>query len=122
MQFKVECREAIVCCSIPEICGHAVSPKLAPGKGRGRKLEAVQVHAYAKHAPRLTVEVDGTSGSTRTGTANRVELHDDPACPEFADEICHCGNAEAAAACNVMAAASSMVAYVAKDLGEVSLA
>ena len=96
-------------------------PQLATCECCGGELKAIQVDAYPENAPWLAVEVDRTSRSTRAWTANWVELHDDPACPEFADEIGHCGKAEAAAVREVVTAASSMVAHVAKDLGEISL-
>jgi hypothetical protein len=120
-EFEVKCGKALVRCSSAEICRHSVSPELTACESCSGELEAIKVDAYAKDAPWLAVKVDGTSRSARAWTANRVELHDDPACPEFADEIGHCGNAEPAAVCDVVAAASSVVAHVAKDLGEISL-
>jgi hypothetical protein len=84
-------------------------------------LESVEVDAYAEDAPRLAVEVNRTSRSAGSGPANRIELLDDPACPKFADQIGHGGDAKTAATRNIVAATRSMVAYVAKDLGQISL-
>ena len=120
-QRAVKFGKASVGRSPAEICRHTVPRQLATCECCRGELKAIQVDAYPENAPWFAVEVDGTSRSTGAWTANRVELHDDPACPEFADEIGHCGNAEAAAVCNVVTAASSMVAHVAKDLGEISL-
>ena len=116
-QLAVQGGEAGVRLRSTEVSRHAVAPQLAPSQGCGGELESVEVDAYAEDAPRLTVEVNRTSRSTGSGSANRIELLHDPACPEFADQVGHRGDAEPAAACNVVTAASSMVAYVAKDLG-----
>jgi lycopene cyclase domain-containing protein len=117
LQFGV----AGVCVSSSKITGNVVAPQLAPSKSCGGKLESVDVDAYAEDAPRLAIEVNRTGRPAGTWPANRVELFDDSACPEFADEVRHCRDAEPAAARNVMAATSSMVAYVAEDLSEISL-
>jgi hypothetical protein len=85
-------------------------------------LESVKVDAYAENAPRLTVEVDRASRSAGSGPANRIELFHDPARPEFADQVGHRGDAKPAAPRYVVATARSVVAYVAKDLGQISLA
>ena len=84
-------------------------------------MESVEIDAYAEDAPRLAVKVDRSSRSAGAGPANRIELLNDPACPKFADQIGHRGDAKTAAPRNVVATARSMVAYVAKDLGEISL-
>jgi hypothetical protein len=84
-------------------------------------LESVEVDAYAEDAPRLTVKVNWTSRSASSLPANRIELFDDPARPKLADQIRHRGDAKTAAPRNIVAAARSMVAYVAKDLGQISL-
>jgi hypothetical protein len=84
-------------------------------------LESVEVDAYAEDAPRLTVKVNRASRSASSGPADRIELLHDPARPEFADQVGHRGDAKPAAPRNVVAAACSMVAYVAKDLGQISL-
>jgi hypothetical protein len=120
-QLAVKRGEAGIRSGAAEICRHAVPPQVASAKGRGGKFEAVKADAYAEDTPWLAVEVDRTSRSTGACAANRVELHNDPARSKFANEIGHGGNAEAAAVCNVVTAASSVVAHVAKNLGEISL-
>ena len=121
-QLAVQGGEAGVRLGSTQVGRHAVSPQLAPSQGCGGELESIEVDAYAEDAPRLTVEINRASRSTGSGPANRIELFHDPASPQFTDQVGHRGDAEPAAACNVVTAASSMVAHVAKDLGEISLA
>src|SRR5687768_1517615 len=121
-QLAVQGVEGGVRLGSTQVGRHGVSPQLAPGQGCGGELESIEVDAYPEDAPRLTVEINRASRSTGSGPANRIELLHDPASPQFPDQVGHRGDAEPAAARNVVTAASSMVAHVAKDLGEISLA
>jgi hypothetical protein len=120
-QLAIERREARIRCGSAEVGRNAVSPQFATSEGCCIELESVQVEAYAEDTPRLAVKVDRTCRSTGARAANRVKLHDDSSCSELTNEVCHRGNAEAAAESNVMAATGSVVAQVAENLGQISL-
>ena len=99
-----------------EIGRHTVAPQLRPPKGDAANWNP----SRSTRTPRThhgSPSINRASRSARSGPANRIELLDDPARPELANQVGHRGDAKPAAPRNVVAAACSMVAYVAKDLG-----
>ena len=98
-----------------------IGPQRPAPDGAGDHVDPVDIDLHAKDAPRLAVEGDGAGRPAGTRPANRIKLADQPPGSELADQIRHGGNAESAATSDVVAATCSMVADVAKDLGEVSV-
>ena len=120
-QLPLDGGEARFQTGVIEIGVDGLLPELAAADGRHAELDLVDVDVHPEDAPGLTVEGDRSGRAAGSRPADGVELLDQPARTELADQVGHGGDAEAASVGDVMAAAGSVIANVAKNLGQISL-
>ncbi len=106
---------------IAQVGGHGLGPQLAATDGAGREIDLVEIEMDAQHAPRLAVEGDRAGWTAGARAADRVELADQPPGSELADQVGHGRDAQTAPSSNVVAAAGSVVAHIAQDLGKIAV-
>ena len=120
-QLSFDRGEASFRAGVIEIGVDDLLPELAAADGRHPELNLVDVDVHPEDAPGFTVEGDRSGRAAGTRPADGVELLDQPARTELADQVGHGGDAESASMGDVMAAARSVIADVAKDLGQIAL-